>query len=271
MDMSNKKKVKIDDEEPVKDGSTTGALVSVYELPGRVATREAAAAVDAHLPLETLLNAMKETRDVETGECVAYWMRMEDMRGEFLGLHLASMTTKYQHEVEDNRALTLASQFAQKHAIPLVVLFVISPGDYGSHDRSPRRIDFMLRNLKILKVMSFVRRADAASESNPIQSDFQEMNIPLYVTSHRPRKEIPNRVISILQEWKATRVFANMEYEVDELRRDISVTALGRKNDTGIEAKFVSDKLIVEPLSLATNSGTQYAVSRLVSIFPRSS
>lgn len=87
------------------------------------------------------------------------------------------------------------------------------------------------------------------------------MSIPLFVTSHRLRKEIPGRVISLLQEWKASRVFADMEYEVDELRRDISVTTLGRENGAGIEAKFVADKLIVEPLSLATNSGTQYAAS----------
>jgi deoxyribodipyrimidine photo-lyase len=33
-----------------------------------------------------------------------------------------------------------------------VVLFILSPEDYHAHDRSPRRIDFTLRNLRIIKV-----------------------------------------------------------------------------------------------------------------------
>lgn len=54
--------------------------------------------------------------------------------------------------VSDNRALSLASQQAQKDGIPLVALFVLSPQDYIAHDRSARRIDFMLRNLALIKV-----------------------------------------------------------------------------------------------------------------------
>ncbi|KAF8339023.1 FAD binding domain of DNA photolyase-domain-containing protein [Cantharellus anzutake] len=206
-----------------EEGTSSNTSISICELPGKVATREAAAAIDANLPLEKLLIATKEMRPVPPRECVVYWMRMEDMR------------------IEDNRALTLASQYAQKHSIPLIVLFIISSGDYESHDRSPRRIDFMLRNLRILK------------------TNLEDMNIPLYVTSHQPRKQIPNRVISLLHEWKGGHLFANIEYEVDELRRDIAVTALSG-DGIGIEAKFVPDKLIVEPLSFSTNSGTQYAV-----------
>lgn len=36
--------------------------------------------------------------------------------------------------------------------MPVVALFVISPNDYEWHDRGPNRIDFMLRNLRWLKV-----------------------------------------------------------------------------------------------------------------------
>lgn len=55
-------------------------------------------------------------------------------------------------EVVDNRALALASKHAVAYSIPLLVLFLISPQDYVAHDRSPRRIDFALRNLRILQV-----------------------------------------------------------------------------------------------------------------------
>ena len=55
-------------------------------------------------------------------------------------------------EVVDNRALSQASKRAREVDVPLIVLFVISPQDYVAHDRGPRRIDFMLRNLESVKV-----------------------------------------------------------------------------------------------------------------------
>jgi deoxyribodipyrimidine photo-lyase len=53
--------------------------------------------------------------------------------------------------VEDNTALSKASKLAKELSLPLVALFVLSPGDYKWHDRSSKRIDFMLRNLRYLK------------------------------------------------------------------------------------------------------------------------
>ncbi len=38
--------------------------------------------------------------------------------------------------------------------MPLIVLHVLSPQDYLAHDRSPRRIDFTLRNLQVIQVMN---------------------------------------------------------------------------------------------------------------------
>ena len=57
--------------------------------------------------------------------------------------------------VSDNRALAQASARAQEDHVPLLVFFVLSPQDYAAHDRSPRRIDFTLRNLSVLKVCSY--------------------------------------------------------------------------------------------------------------------
>jgi deoxyribodipyrimidine photo-lyase len=55
-------------------------------------------------------------------------------------------------EVDDSRGLEAASSFARQKGLPLVVLFVLSPGDFKMHDISTRRIDFVLRNLRILQV-----------------------------------------------------------------------------------------------------------------------
>lgn len=62
----------------------------------------------------------------------------------------------------------------------------------------------------------------------------------------------------LLEEWKVTHLFGNIEYEVDELRRDIKVAELCSQAD--MQAVFVADKLVVEPGKLATKQGKQYAV-----------
>ncbi len=57
----------------------------------------------------------------------------------------------------------------------------------------------------------------------------------------------------------AIRVYANIEYEVDEIRRDIAVCKLAK--DNGIITTFVHDKLIIEPGLLSTKQGKPYTVS----------
>ena len=60
----------------------------------------------------------------------------------------------------------------------------------------------------------------------------------------------------------ASRLFANIEYEVDEIRRDITVCNLANESD--ILPTFVHDKLIVEPGLLSTKQGKAYAVRYLL-------
>lgn len=69
-------------------------------------------------------------------------------------------------------------------------------------------------------------------------------------------------LIDILPKLKATHVFGNIEYEVDELRRDIEVVKLGAKGEAGekVKAVFVHDRLAVPPGILKSGKGTPYAV-----------
>lgn len=85
-----------------------------------------------------------------------------------------------------------------------------------------------------------------------------KLDIPLHVTTHARRRTLPSYVISFLQSVNATRLFANIEYEVDELRRDITVCNLA--NEMHILPTFVHDKLIVEPDTLSTKQGKPYSV-----------
>ncbi|KAJ3854237.1 DNA photolyase, FAD-binding/Cryptochrome [Lentinula lateritia] len=191
--------------------------------PRKVATAQNAAAVDADQPMGKLLEAVKnQSKTVKNGNAVVYWMRMADLR------------------ISDNHALSLASARAKKQEIPLIVLFVISPQDYKAHDRGPRRIDFTLRNLAM------------------IRSSLAELNIPLYTRTHNVRKTLPAAVLSLMQDWKCTNIYGNIEYEVDEIRRDMEVCALAKSK--GVRAKFVHNKCIIEPGIVTTKENKAYSV-----------
>lgn len=91
-----------------------------------------------------------------------------------------------------------------------------------------------------------------------------KLNIPLYTATHTPRKKIPHFVHDLLTKWKASYVFANMEYEVDELRRDLTLSGIANKEGKVI-CTFVHDKCIVAPGDVRTKDGRGYTV-RLMSV-----
>lgn len=73
-----------------------------------------------------------------------------------------------------------------------------------------------------------------------------------------PRRDIPEKVIDLVQGWGATRLYGNMTYEVDELRRDINTVQVGKEK--GVKCDFVQDRLVVNPGTLKTKTGNGYAV-----------
>ncbi|KAF7977458.1 hypothetical protein HWV62_3639 [Athelia sp. TMB] len=207
---------------PVNETKRPRTITTTFN-PNKIATVENSAVVDVDPPLQRLLTAVENTvKNPAKGECVVYWMRMADLR------------------IEDNRALALASAQAVKDDIPLVGLFVISPQDYAAHDRSPRRIDFTLRNLRLVK------------------SALADLHIPLHTVTHTPRRTLPNFVVSLLDSLKAKQLYANIEYEVDELRRDIRICELAKLQ--GIKPVFVHDKCIIEPNVIKTKQEKVYTV-----------
>ncbi|KAJ7180222.1 FAD binding domain of DNA photolyase-domain-containing protein [Mycena crocata] len=191
--------------------------------PRKIASVEASAAVDSDPPLQRLLKAVKDgVSNPEKGDCVVYWMRMGDLR------------------VSDNRALSLASKQAQKDDIPLIVLFLLSPQDYIAHDRGPRRVDFTLRNLALIK------------------ADLAKLHIPLCTLTQPKRRGVVEEVSTFLAKFKASAVYANIEYEVDELRRDLKICAAAKTKR--IRAIFAHNKCIVEPGVVLTKNDKSYAV-----------
>ena len=77
--------------------------------------------------------------------------------------------------------------------------------------------------------------------------------------THKPRVTLPERVAGLLTEWNVMRLFANIEHEVDELRRDIRVCELAELAGE-IQCVFLHDKCIIPPGVVTTKEGRAYSV-----------
>ncbi|KAG9299378.1 hypothetical protein G9A89_014026 [Geosiphon pyriformis] len=142
--------------------------------------------------------------------------------------------------MQDNYALSQASRQAVLHQRFLYAIFIISPQDWKLHDVAPIRVDFILRNLAILK------------------NKLDELNIPLVVENVDKRKNIPETIMSYCDRYKVTHIFANKEYEVDETKRDITVDSLAKSHN--VIFKLFDDQCVIPPGVLRTKNNNVYTV-----------
>ena len=75
--------------------------------------------------------------------------------------------------------------------------------------------------------------------------DLRELDIPLHIEVVDPRKEIPSRIVELMKEWEATELYANIEYEIDELDRDERL--LRAAEGPQIRVTYSHDQCVVEP------------------------
>jgi deoxyribodipyrimidine photo-lyase len=122
---------------------------------------------------------------------------------------------------------------------PLVILHIFSPSDYHKHDRSPRRIDFNIRQLITL------------------QSSLKEKNVPLHTPIYLDRRVIPRKVAELMGRWNSSYLYANVEHEVDELDRDekiVRASMAARVNGEGWGGQVIllQDHCVIAPGSVST-------------------
>lgn len=176
-------------------------------------------------PIELLDSALKETAQerakIEVRDAVVHWFKC-DLR------------------TKDNNSLHLASEKAKEKGVPLICMYIVSPQDFEAHLTAPIRVDFILRTLKIL------------------QEDLAALDIPLYVETIEKRQTIPGKILDLLEEWGASHLFANVEYEVDELRREARMVRACLER--GIAMDVVPDTCVVSPGELKSGTGKQYSV-----------
>lgn len=209
-----------------EDSEKHGIVLRKY-YPHEMSNERAAAynANELPRPIELLDSALSDTAEkrdkVEVKGAVVHWFK-NDLR------------------TSDNTALSKASSKAKEAGVPLIALYVVSPQDWEAHLTSPARVDFTLRTLAVIK------------------EDLAELDIPLWVETVDKRKQVPSQVTELLEKWGASHLFTNIEYEVDELRREADlVRSLAEK---GIAMYPEHDTTVVPPGTLHSGSGKPYAV-----------
>jgi deoxyribodipyrimidine photo-lyase len=176
-------------------------------------------------PIEALERATKETASareaVDKGKSVVHWFKCDT-------------------RLMDNHALALASTKARELGVPLICIYLVSPQDLEAHLTAPVRVDFILRNLQVLK------------------EDLAALDIPLYVETIEKRRNLPKRLVELCKSWGTNHIYCNMEYEVDELRREAGLTRFCLNG--GIAFNVVHDTCVVKPGTLKSGSGGQISV-----------
>ncbi|KAH8811305.1 putative Deoxyribodipyrimidine photo-lyase [Xylogone sp. PMI_703] len=224
---SNGSKTPIRESHPdAQQTAENGIVLRAFYAP-EMSNERALAYKNGELPrpievLHTALSDTKSNRDkIKTRHAVVHWFKC-DLR------------------TRDNTSLYTASEKAKKAGVPLITMYIISSQDFKAHLTSPARVDFILRQLRDLR------------------SDLDKMNIPLYVEVVEKRREIPQRILQLLDEWGASHFFANAEYEVDELRRDAGLVRACLEKDIAMDV--LHDTCVVKPGVLVSGSGAPYSV-----------
>jgi deoxyribodipyrimidine photo-lyase len=137
--------------------------------------------------------------------------------------------------VDDNTALAAACQRG-----PTVALWVASPGQWLAHDEAPCKVDFWLRNLRLL------RQSLAA------------LNIPLLIRQVDTWEDAPQCVLDVCRQHSIKAVHWNEEYGTNETRRDEATRNLLQQAEIGATAHL--DQLLFRPGSVLTRSGQYFQV-----------
>ena len=174
--------------------------------------------IDEDTPYEQLEELLKMNKSDHKPRNVLHWFRSKDIRQE------------------DNVALHAASRKAKEGSGSLITMYLHSPKDLEWHGTSPARSDFILGSLKILK------------------DQLKEKNIPLAIVEADERNQKTDKVMDFVKANDISHIYANMEYEVDELRRDIRI-AKRAQDEKDISFEVMHDQTVVRPGEIVGGGG----------------
>ncbi|KAL8243749.1 hypothetical protein R6Q59_010007 [Mikania micrantha] len=170
--------------------------------------------LDADTPYEELKSLLENQDTGKDVSRVLHWFRSQDLR------------------IEDNRALYEASELAKDSKKPLLCVYLNCPAELKWHGDSPARADFVVETLSIM------------------HKQLKELDIPLVFLEALDRNEVVPTIVKFIKENQISHVFANYEYEIDELRRDIKI--LHSAEDEEFQVSLRHDQTVIEPGTMTT-------------------
>jgi deoxyribodipyrimidine photo-lyase len=171
--------------------------------------------IDQDTPYDHLLDELDAQESKKDVTKVAHWFR-RDLR------------------IQDNISLHAASEQARAARKPLICFYLHCPEEIEWHGLSPARIDFMHETLR------------------GVQAELMDLNVPLVFLTVDKRDGIVPTTLNFLKEHDVSHLFANFEYEVDELRRDIKLI---ESADSSFHVSLHHDQCVMEPGTMTTGSG----------------
>lgn len=172
--------------------------------------------IDAEPPFNQLVQQLDAQESIDHVKQIVHWFRSKDLR------------------IHDNKALHNASSLAKQKSKPLICVYVYCPEEFEWHGTSPARSDLIVQTLGLM------------------QAELKDLKIPLVFATATGRKEIVPTIVNFLKDNNTSHVFANFEYEVDEIRRDLNV--LKDLGDT-VQVSLHHDQTVIEPGEVKTGSG----------------
>ncbi|KAJ9081629.1 DNA photolyase phr1 [Entomophthora muscae] len=123
----------------------------------------------------------------------------------------------------------------------LFALFIVSTGEWQEHDASKFKVDFILRNVE------------------KVAEKLKTFGVPLVIKTASNKKSVPNAVMEVCKLYHINEVYCNIEYEVNESKRDEKVKVLLMQNK--VLLKSYHDQCAVPPKEiLKLNSDKPFKV-----------
>lgn len=139
--------------------------------------------------------------------------------------------------ISDNTALHNACKAASEG---VVAVFALCPRQWSDHGWGPMKVDFVLRNIRILS------RA------------LGKINIPLLLVQVPRFTTVPKKLCDIARTHNCSAIYFNREYEVNEQQRDEQVRSRFAKS--GLAVFDFPDQTILDVSLLRTRSASWYTV-----------
>ncbi|GAM63238.1 deoxyribodipyrimidine photolyase [Vibrio ishigakensis] len=122
----------------------------------------------------------------------------------------------------------------------VIALFIETPGQWQEHNLAPIQADLILRRLRELSV------------------ELKELNISMIFERCDSFSNCADFISSLCQKHHINRLWANKEYELNEVKRDELVAET--LTNVGVESRFIDDSCMFSPGEVLNQQGSYFKV-----------